>query len=237
MFFDPMYLVFVGPAILLALWAQWRVHSAYSHASQIPAASGYSGAQTAAALLEAGGIGNVQIEPVQGFLSDHYDPSHKVLRLSPDVYEGRSLAALGIAAHETGHAYQDAYRYPLLVARNALVPLASIGGNLSMIIILVGFILASLEPVLGRTVLLVGIAAFSLTVLFQIVNLPVEFDASKRARVALVNAGLISVQEDQVVKKVLDAAALTYVAATLSAILTLLYYLFRAGMLGGRSDE
>jgi Zn-dependent membrane protease YugP len=229
-----MYFVFVGPAILLALWAQWRVKRAYNHGSQIPAASGYTGAQTAAALLEAGGIHNVRIEPVEGYLSDHYDPSNKVLRLSADVYSGQSLAALGIAAHETGHAYQDAQRYALLVARNAIVPLAGLGGNLSMIIIVVGALLASLEPVLGRTVILLGIAAFSLTVLFQIVNLPVEFDASRRARIALAQTGLITPQEDQVVKSVLSAAAMTYVAATLSSIMTLLYYLYRAGVLGGR---
>jgi Zn-dependent membrane protease YugP len=234
LWFDPMYFVFLAPGILLALWAQWRVKSAYSHASQIPPASGYTGAQTAAALLQAGGINDVQIEPVEGFLSDHYSPGEKVLRLSPEVYAGRSLAALGIAAHETGHAYQDAQRYPLLVARNALVPLAGIGGNLSWLIIIIGFGLASLEPTLGRTVVLAGIAAFSLTVVFQLVNLPVEYDASRRARIALLDTGLVTREEDVVVKKVLSAAALTYVAATLSSVLTLLYFLFRSGVLGNR---
>jgi Zn-dependent membrane protease YugP len=235
--FDPIYFVFLAPGILLALWAQWRVKRAYGYASQVPAASGYTGAQTAAALLQAGGINDVRIEPVEGFLSDHYAPGERILRLSPDVYNGRSLAALGIAAHETGHAYQDAQRYPLLVARNALVPLAGIGGNFSWVIIIVGFGLASLEPALGRTVILVGIAAFALTVLFQLVNLPVEFDASRRARIALLQTGLITQQEDGEVKRVLSAAALTYVAATLSAVLTLLYYLYRAGLLGGRRDN
>jgi Zn-dependent membrane protease YugP len=237
MWFDPMYFLLLAPAMLLAMWAQWRVQSAYHEASRIPASSGYSGAETAAALLQTGGAGDVRIEPVEGVLSDHYVPGEKVLRLSPDVYAGRSLAALGIAAHETGHAYQDARRYPLLVVRNAIVPLAGIGSSLSWIIIVAGLVLSSLEPALGRVVVLLGIAAFSLTVVFQLVNLPVEFDASRRARIALVDNGLVTAEEDRVVKRVLDAAALTYVAATLSSILTLLYFLFRLGLLGGRRSD
>jgi Zn-dependent membrane protease YugP len=173
----------------------------------------------------------VVIEPVEGFLSDHYVPGQGVLRLSPEVYAGRSLAALGIAAHESGHALQDATRYPLLALRNGLVPLAAVGSNLSWIIIVVGFALSSLN------LILLGIAAFSLTVIFQVVNLPVEFDASRRARLALAHAGLVTPEEDVHVKKVLDAAALTYVAATLSSILTLLYFLFRSGLLGGRRSD
>jgi len=229
--FDPMYFLFLAPGILLAAWAQWRVHRAYSIASEIPASSGYSGAEAANALLQSSGIPPVQVEPVEGFLSDHYVPGERVLRLSPGVYSGRSLAALGIAAHETGHAFQDAQRYPLLVVRNSLVPLAGLGSNLSWIIIFAGFVLGMFNLVL------LGIAAFSMTVLFQLVNLPVEFDASRRARIALIDAGLVTAEEDQVVKKVLNAAALTYVAATLTSILTLLYFLFRAGLLGDRRDE
>jgi Zn-dependent membrane protease YugP len=225
------YLLFLAPGMLLALWAQWRVHSAYNQARQIRARSGYSGAEAADALLRSAGVPGVAIEPVEGFLSDHYVPGQHVLRLSPEVYAGRSLASLGIAAHESGHALQDASRYPLLVLRNGLVPLASIGGNLTWIIIMIGFMLGSLN------LILLGIAAFSLTVLFQVVNLPVEFDASRRARVALVEGGLITPEEDVVVKRVLDAAALTYVAATLTSILTLLYFLYRAGLLGGRSNN
>jgi Zn-dependent membrane protease YugP len=228
--FDPVYLLFLAPGILLALWAQFRVQSAYNEASRIPARSRLSGAQAAAAVLDSAGVPGVQIEPVEGFLSDHYVPGEKVLRLSPPVYSGRSLAALGIAAHESGHAIQDARRYPLLVVRNALVPLAGLGSNLSWIVIMVGFALASLA------LIKLGILAFSLTVVFQLVNLPVEFDASRRARVALVDGGLITPEEDETVKKVLDAAALTYVAATLTSVLTLLYFLFRAGLLGGRRD-
>src|SRR5437660_8835677 len=144
MFFDPMYFLILAPGILLALWAQLRVQMAFSRAKQIRAQSGYSGAQAAAALLQSAGISGVQIEPVEGFMSDHYDPGQKVLRLSPDVYAGRSLAALGIAAHEAGHALQDAQHYAPLVVRNGLVPLASIGSGLSWIIIMIGFALASM---------------------------------------------------------------------------------------------
>jgi Zn-dependent membrane protease YugP len=230
MWFDPLYFMILAPGILLALWAQFRVQSAYRYASQIPAASGYSGAQAAAALLHSSGVPGVEIEPVEGFLSDHYVPGQHVLRLSPPVYSGRSLAALGIAAHEAGHALQDASRYPLLVLRNSLVPLAGIGSNLSWIIILVGFVLHL------AGLIYLGIAAFGLTVVFQVVNLPVEFDASRRARLALVEGGLVTPEEDVVVGKVLNAAALTYVAATLTSVLTLLYFLIRSGVLGGRSN-
>jgi Zn-dependent membrane protease YugP len=227
---DPIYFVFLAPGILLALWAQFRVQSAYAQAREIPSRSGVSGAEAAQAVLEDARVPGVLIEPTEGFLSDHYVPGERVLRLSPEVFDGRSLAALGIAAHEAGHAIQDARRYPLLVIRNAMVPLASIGSSVSWLLILAGFLLSLLALVK------IGIIAFSLTVLFQLVNLPVEFDASRRARLALVEGGIISPQEDVEVKKVLDAAALTYVAATLTGILTLLYFLFRAGLLGGRDD-
>jgi Zn-dependent membrane protease YugP len=230
MWFDPWYLLFLAPGILLALWAQVRVQSAYSEASQIPAGSGYSGAETADAMLHTAGVPGVQIEPTEGFLSDHYVPGERVLRLSTDVYAGRSLASVGVAAHEAGHALQDATRYPLLVIRNALVPLANFGSSAAWIIILLGFLL----HLMG--LILVGIVVFSATVLFQLVNLPVEFDASRRARAALVASGLVTRQEDVVVGKVLNAAALTYVAATLTSVLTLLYFLFRSGLLGGRRD-
>jgi uncharacterized protein len=227
-YFDLMYFAFLAPGILLALWAQWRVKSAYAGASRIPAASGLSGAHAAAMVMEQTGVEGVQIEPVQGFLSDHYVPGKKILRLSPDVYSGSSLAALGIAAHEAGHAIQDARRYPLLVIRNFMVPLASFGSGISWILIMLGFVLGWLG------LIEIGIVAFSMVVIFQVVNLPVEFDASRRARIALVEGGLITPEEEKTVAKVLNAAALTYVAGTLTSVLTLLYYLFRSGLLGGR---
>src|SRR5947209_17395943 len=133
--FDPIYFVFLAPAMLLALWAQYRVRSTFSQASQIPSESGLSGAQAADALLRDAGVRGVEIEPAEGFLSDHYVPGQKLLRLSPDVYAGRSLAAVGVAAHESGHAIQDAQHYPLLVMRNFLVPVASIGGNIAWVIL------------------------------------------------------------------------------------------------------
>jgi Zn-dependent membrane protease YugP len=230
MWFDPWYLLFLAPGILLALWAQVRVQRAYAEASGIPARSGYSGAETAAAMLHAAGVPGVRIEPTEGVLSDHYVPGERVLRLSPDVYAGRSLAALGVAAHEAGHALQDASRYPLLVMRNALVPVASFGSNAAWIIIFLGFVMHLMGLIVA------GIVVFSATVVFQLVNLPVEFDASRRARLALVSSGLVSREEDAEVGKVLNAAALTYVAATLTSVLTLLYFLFRSGLLGGRRD-
>lgn len=220
-FFDPKYFLYVGPAILLALWAQVKVKSAYASASQIPAGSGLSGAETAQRILNFHGINNVAIEPAESFLGDHYDPKHKVLRLSPDVYHGRSLASLGIAAHEVGHAIQDATTYGPLAIRSGLVPMASIGSNLSMGLIFIGIIL-------GFTGLaVVGLALFGVVVLFQLVNLPVEFNASKRARQVLLNNGMVTAEEDRVVGKVLSAAAMTYVAATITAVVTLLYYASR----------
>ena len=222
MFFDPVYFLFIIPGVLLAMWAQARISSAYNNASQIPAASGYTGAEAAQALLNASGVRGVEIETVPGQMTDHYDPSAKVLRLSWDVYQGSSLAALGIAAHEAGHAIQDKDRYGPLVVRNLMVPLASFGSNAAWIIIVIGFAMKF------AGLIYVGIAAFGLTVIFQLVNLPVEFDASRRARRQLVAAGLVSPQEEEEVGRVLNAAAMTYVAATLTAVLTLLYFLFRA---------
>jgi len=226
-FFDPVYFLYVGPAILLALWAQVKVKSAYAHASKIPARSGLSGAETAQRILNVHGISNVAIEPADSFLGDHYDPKHKVLRLSPDVYDGRSLASLGIAAHEVGHAIQDATAYGPLAFRSGLVPMASIGSNMSVGLIFAGIIL-------GFTGLaVVGLALFGVVVLFQLVNLPVEFNASKRARQVLLANGMVTTEEDRVVGKVLSAAAMTYVAATITAVVTLLYY---ASKVMGRRD-
>lgn len=228
---DPLYYLFLAPGLLLAMWAQFRVQSAYARASQIPARSGLSGAEAAEAVLSDTQVPGVRIEPTEGVLTDHYVPGQKILRLSHQVFAGRSLAALGIAAHEAGHAIQDARRYPLLVVRNAIVPLASIGGGISWIMILIGVMLSSLA------LIKLGILAFGTTVVFQLVNLPVEFDASRRARQALLEGRIIAPNEDVEVKRVLDAAALTYVAATLTSVLTLLYFLFRAGLLGGSRDE
>lgn len=231
MFFDPMYLLFIAPAVLLAAWAQWKVQSSFHAASQIAPASGANGAEAAEVILRNAGLQGVEIEEAEGFLSDHYDPRKKVLRLSPQVYHGRSLAALGVAAHEAGHALQDAAHYPLLVLRNGIVPLASVGSYLSWILLGAGFLMQSFNLIVA------GIIAFSMIVVFQLINLPVEFDASRRANALLVGIGLVKEQEAPVVRSVLSAAAMTYVAATLMAALQLIYFLFQAGLLGGRRND
>jgi Zn-dependent membrane protease YugP len=182
-------------------------------------------------VMRAEGVTGVGIEPVRGELSDHYDPRHKVLRLSHGVFEGRSLAALGVAAHEAGHAIQDATGYPGLVMRNLIVPLAGIGSQAFWLLIAAGLLLGMMRLVL------LGIILFSLLVVFQLVNLPVEFDASRRGRRILLSAGMISPAEERPVADVLNAAAWTYVAATLTSAMTLLYYLFEFGFLGGRRRD
>lgn len=227
-YFDPIYFVALAPAIIFSIWAQFKVKSAYAKASKIVPASRMSGAEAAKAILNAEGIDGVKIEVTGGMLSDHYDPRTKTLRLSEEVYNGRTLAAVGIAAHEVGHAIQDAHKYGMLVLRNTIVPVAGIGSNLSWGLMFIGFLLNSMN------LILVGIGLFSTVVIFQIVNLPVEFNASARAKELVISRGLVSPQEQKEISKVLDAAALTYVAATVTAILTLLYYLYRSGLIGGR---
>ncbi|MEK6798544.1 MAG: zinc metallopeptidase [Planctomycetota bacterium] len=232
-YWDTRYFLYIAPAILLAVWAQGRVSRAYALAGRFTSRSGLSGAEAAQRILNVYGITDVAIEPVTTFLGDHYDPKRKVLRLSPDVYHGTSLASVGIAAHEVGHALQDATSYGPLAIRNGLVPMAAIGSSVSIALIVLGLILGSALPALG-VLALVGLGLYGAVVLFQLVNLPVEFDASARARAILVNQGMVSADEDRIVGKVLSAAALTYVAATLTAILHLLYY---ASLVLGRRDD
>jgi Zn-dependent membrane protease YugP len=198
-----------------------RVKSAYARAQEVPAR--LSGAAAARHILDAAGLQDVGIEQIAGQLSDHYDPRDKVLRLSTDVYRSNSAAAVGIAAHEAGHALQDAHSYAPLVVRNAAVPAAAFGGNASMFM-LMGGIMLQMQPLI-----LLGIAAFACVVVFQLINLPVEFDASNRAKRLLVDYGIVGDQEMVYVNQVLNAAAWTYVAATLQAVLTLLYYVTRFG--------
>jgi Zn-dependent membrane protease YugP len=220
MFFDPMYLLYIAPALLLALWAQWRVKSTYAVAQQMPAP--LSGAAAARHILDSAGLQSVAIEQIPGHLSDHYDPRDKVLRLSPEVYQSRSLAAVGIAAHESGHALQDAHAYAPLTIRNAIVPVAGFGSNAGVWMIFIGLVFQPLQ-----FLAYVGIALFAVAVFFQVVNLPVEFNASTMAKAQLVDLGIINTQELTYVDKVLDAAAWTYVAGTLQSIMILLYYLTR----------
>jgi Zn-dependent membrane protease YugP len=218
---DPLYWLMLAPALVLGLWAQARVRSAFAEAERVRAPM--SGAAAARYVLDSAGLQGVGIEPVQGVLSDHYDPRHKVLRLSPPVYQGQSMAAVGIAAHEAGHAIQDAERYVPLVIRNAAVPVANFGGGISMTLLVMGFVLGFLE------LIWVGIIAYSAVVFFQVVNLPVEFDASNRAKAQLDALGVVPRQQQEHVRSVLNAAAWTYVAGTLQAVLTLLYFILRFG--------
>jgi uncharacterized protein len=220
--FDPLYLLLMLPGMAVAGWAQTRIASAYREGSRYRVSSGVTGAKAAAVIMRSSGVDNVPIEPVAGQLTDHYDPSKKILRLSADNYQDSSLAAVGVAAHEAGHAIQDASHYPLLVVRNLIVPLASLGSNIAFTALLAGVIFQSM------TLVWVGILHFSTVVVFQLVNLPVEFDASRRAREQLKLTGLITPEEDQVVGKVLGAAAMTYVAATLTSILQLFFFVIRA---------
>ena len=212
--------VFV-PCLLIGLWAQMRVKSAYKRASKINARSGRTGAQAAAEILLEAGVDNVAIEQTKGWLSDHYDPRSRTLRLSPDVFQGRSLAALGIAAHEVGHAIQHAHNYAPLTMRNALVPVASIGSSMSYIIIVAGVLLHM------SGLLWLGVGLFAALVVFQLFELPCEFDASARAKQQLGAMSLVAAgEEERQVARVLNAAAMTYVAALVSSLITLAYYLF-----------
>ena len=230
MFFDPMYFLFVGPAMILSLIAQFWVKSAFGKYSKVATQRGLSGAEVAQYIVQQAGIG-VRVERVSGFLSDHYDPTQKVLRLSPNVYDGRSISSVGVAAHEAGHALQHAKNYAPLAWRSALVPVTKIGSSLSWPILMVGFLLGSLGLVK------IGIILFSAAVLFQLVTLPVEFDASRRAVAVVSSHGIVTPAELGGVKKVLTAAAMTYVAAAISSIATLLYFMLRAGLLGGSRND
>ena len=230
--FDPLWFMIVGPAILLALYAQVRVKSAFRAMSRVPSSRGMSGAEAARAVLLRAGISDVPVERSSGWLSDHYDPAKKVLRLSEEVYAGRSLASIGVAAHEAGHALQHAQSYGPLMLRSYLVPTASIGSWMAFPMIFLGGALGFLGLVQ------LGIALFALLVVFQIVTLPVEFNASSRARAVLADSGIVvDAEEMDGVRRVLNAAAMTYVAATVQAVAQLLYFLLRSGLLGGSRDD
>lgn len=213
------YLIFMLPAFLLMMAVQWYVKSAYSRWSRIPARSGTTGAQAAQRLAQSGGLYDVRIEGVPGNLTDHYDPRTKRLRLSPGVYQGQSVAALAIAAHELGHALQDHEGYFPLRLRAALVPAVNIGSYLGWILIMIGIVIQFFE------LAWLGVAVFSAGVIFALATLPVELNASARAKVMLRDTGLIrGVEEERGVNNVLNAAALTYVAALITAVLQLLYW-------------
>ncbi len=227
MIFSPLYFIFALPALLLGLWAQFKVQSAFRKYSQVRSITGLTGAEVARRMLDMSGLYNVEVEMVNGFLSDHYDPTKRKLRLSPDVYRSNSLAAAGIAAHEAGHALQHQDSYLPLTVRSAIVPAVQIGSWLGPIMFVVGMFIS-------EQLAWIGLILFAATALFAIVTLPVEFNASRRAKAWLTDSGIIYGNEMRGVNAVLDAAALTYVAAAIQAISTVLYYLF---LLTGRSRD
>ena len=232
-FFSPLFLVLALPGLLLGLFAQARVKGAFRKYSKVRTQRGVTGAQVARMLLDAQGLYDVVIEQSKGRLSDHYDPRSKTLRLSPDVYNTPSVAAAGVAAHETGHALQDAKSYAPLMVRSALVPAASFGSSLAPLIFFAGLMLEGFAG-FGIEVAWIGVILFGAAVLFTLVTLPVEFDASNRAKRLLKSQGILIGNESEGVDKVLNAAALTYVAAAVAAIGQLLYYVMI--LLGGRRD-
>jgi Zn-dependent membrane protease YugP len=234
MIFDPMYLMFMIPPIVLSLFASWRTKSAFKKYSKVRTLNGMTGAQAAQMLLDRAGINDVEVVPTRGYLSDHYNPLNKKLALSETVYGSASVAAVGVACHEAGHAIQHARRYAPLWVRSALVPTANIGSKVGYFAMLGGLFLLSSAPALGQGVIMLGALLFSAVLLFQIVTLPVEFDASARAKRLAFEHGIVTGQERAGVSKVLNAAAMTYVAAALSTLMTLLYFLLRSGLLGGR---
>jgi hypothetical protein len=228
MIFDPLYLIILGVGFLLSMGAQAWVKSKVKKWQDVATERGMTGRQVAQAILDAEGIQNVTIEQVGGFLSDHYDPSSRTLRLSPDNYSGRSVTAAGIAAHEVGHAIQHKRGYLPMTIRQKMVPVANIGTNLGVWITIIGLIV-------GLTGLAkVGVFLFAGFVAFTLITLPVEFNASSRAMDTLKSHSILSQDELGGVREVLTAAAATYLAAAVAAILQLLYWAFRAGLLGGR---
>ncbi len=219
--FDPYYWLIVGPTMALAAFASWKVKKTFKEFSRDGVRSNMTGAEAAAAVCRSGGA-DVTIEQVGGFLSDHYDPRSRTLRLSPDVYSGRSISAVAVGAHEAGHAIQHAKSYPWLGIRSKLVPVTQIGSNMWIYVFMGGMMLNS-PKLVG-----VAIALLGATVLFQLVTLPVEFDASSRAKALLSESGIVSSEEEaRGVSKVLGAAAMTYVAGALTALATLAYYVMR----------
>ncbi len=224
--FDPLYFILLAPGLALTLWATISVKRTFSRYNRVPLRSGRSGRETAEILLRRQGI-HIPVEEHPGALSDHYDPRVRVLRLSPEVYRGRSVGAAAVAAHEVGHAIQHHTSYQPLLFRQVLARPASFASSVSWILLLGGFLLGAFGLVQ------LGIALFSLVVLFQVVTLPVELDASRRAKSLVRETGIIAPEERRGASRVLTAAAMTYVAAALTGVLTLLYYLLRSGFLGG----
>ena len=230
MFFDPLYFVFVGPAIIFTIWAQFKVKATFSKYEKIQASTHMTGRDVALRILEQSGIHDVKVEEVGGWFSDHYDSQKKVLRLSPKVYHNSSIASVGVAAHEVGHAIQHAEGYAPLMFRQFMAPAAMIGSNMAMILIFLGAIMSAFG------LIKLGIIGFALAVIFQLITVPVELDASRRAKQLLDKYMIIPQQDVRSVALVLNAAAYTYLAAALAAVMQLLYFLFRFGFFGSNRD-
>jgi len=231
-FFDPMYLLFMIPAIALMAFASWYVRYAYNKWSQVRASSGLTGHQAAQRLISTGSLYGVQVQGTSGQLSDHYDPRNKTLFLSQGVANSPTVAAVAISAHELGHALQDAEEYFPMKVRSMLVPAVNIGSNLGWILIMIGLVLRM------TNLAWIGVAVFSAGALFALATLPVEFNASARAKQLLNQTGIIQTEEEQRgVNQVLNAAALTYVAGLITAVMQLLYYVFLIGGMGGRRRD
>jgi len=218
--FDPVYWLFAIPGLLIGIWAQIKLSSAYGKYSRVPVDSGLSGAQAARVILDRAGLNNVPVQEVPGHLTDHYDPAKRALFLSSENFHGQTVAAVGVAAHESGHALQHQAAYGLFNVRMALVPITQFASAAYMGIFFIGIFMGLLKIVLP-----IIIVVFAVMTLFQLVTLPVEYDASRRAKEQLFRLGLVHEHERAGVSRVLDAAALTYVAALVSSMLTLLYYI------------
>ena len=234
MIFDPMYFVFMLPGLAFMLWAQSKVRGNYARFGKVRNSAGVTGAQAARRVLDANGLYNVAVEAIPGELTDHYDPRHRVLRLSQGVYNVPSIAAVGIAAHEAGHAIQHGKAYAPLTVRTAIVPVVNIGSNFGFLVLFAGLLLQAPD------IAWIGVGLFALSTVFALLTLPVEFDATRRAKQALVTAGIVDGgvgggEESKGVAKVLDAAAWTYIAGFAASLLTLLYYVML--VTGMRRDE
>lgn len=228
---DPLYWMLALPGLLLGMWAAAVTKSTFAKYAQVGVRSGLSGAEAARQMLDSQGLTDVTINETAGVLSDHYNPKSHSLHLSHDVYHGQSLSAIGVACHEAGHAMQQASAYPLMSLRSVLLPVTIAGQNIAPILFAIGLGMNSIGMVK------IGVALFGAAVLFSIITLPIEWDASARAKAYMVNSGIVTAQEYPHAAKVLNAAFMTYVAGAVTAVLTLLYFLLRSGLLGGRRQE
>ncbi len=224
------------PGFAISGGASWLVKRTFKKYSNVASRNGYTGAQAAQKLLDQAGINDVQVVRVNGYLSDHYNPTTKKLALSEPVFDSTSIAALGVATHEAGHAIQHATSYGPLAWRSKIVPLAHYGSRIGNYVMMGGLFLLAASPVLGQWVVIAGAIMFGMMLLFQLVTLPVEYNASARAKKLVVEAGIVSEDERVGIDKTLGAAALTYVAAAVGTFLTLIYFLYRAGLIGGRRN-